>query len=44
MARRGILDISRVVTGTIPLEASAINGALDSLDRYESGIRTVIVP
>jgi propanol-preferring alcohol dehydrogenase len=44
MARRGILDTSRVVTGTIPLEASAINAALDSLEEYGSGIRTVIVP
>ena len=44
MARRGILDTSRVVTRTIPLEASAINAALDALERYEGGVRTVIVP
>jgi len=44
MARRGILDTSRVVTRTIPLEAAAINGALDALERYEGGLRTVIVP
>jgi D-arabinose 1-dehydrogenase-like Zn-dependent alcohol dehydrogenase len=44
MARRGILDTSRVVTRTIPLDPVAINGALDSLERYEGGIRTVIVP
>jgi D-arabinose 1-dehydrogenase-like Zn-dependent alcohol dehydrogenase len=44
MARRGILDTSRVVTRTIPLDPAAINGALDALERYEGGIRTVIVP
>jgi len=44
MARRGILDTSQVVTRTIPLESVAINVALDALERYEGGIRTVIVP
>jgi 2-desacetyl-2-hydroxyethyl bacteriochlorophyllide A dehydrogenase len=44
MARKGILDTSRVVTRTIPLDASAINAALDALERYEGGIRTVITP
>jgi len=44
MARRGILDVSRVVTRTIPLDASAINDALDGLERYEGGVRTVIAP
>lgn len=44
IARRGTLDTSRVVTRTVPLDAAAINGALDALERYEGGIRTVIVP
>jgi len=44
MAARGILDASRVVTRTIPLDAAAINDALDSLEKYEGGIRTVIIP
>lgn len=44
MARRNILDTSRVVTKTIPLEAPAINEALDALERFEGGVRTVIVP
>lgn len=44
MARRGILDTSQVVTRTVPLDASQINGALDALERYEGGVRTVIVP
>ncbi|MGO9308959.1 MAG: alcohol dehydrogenase catalytic domain-containing protein [Spirochaetia bacterium] len=44
MARRGVLDISRVVTRSIPLDAAAINGALDGLEKYSAGIRTVVVP
>ena len=44
MARKGILDTSKVVTRTVPLDAAAINGALDALERYEGGVRTVIVP
>ncbi len=43
-ARRGILDLSSVVTRTIPLEAEAANRALDDLARFGSGVRTVIVP
>ncbi len=44
MARRGILDTSRVVTQSIPLEAGAINAALDGLEKFAGGIRTVVVP
>jgi len=44
MARRGILDTSMVVTRSIPLEASAINAALDGLEKFSAGIRTVVVP
>jgi 2-desacetyl-2-hydroxyethyl bacteriochlorophyllide A dehydrogenase len=44
MARRGILDTSRVVTRSIPLEAEAINETLDALEKFEGGVRTVIVP
>jgi threonine dehydrogenase-like Zn-dependent dehydrogenase len=44
MARRGIIDVSRVVTCTIPLEAAAINAILDTLERHGAGIRTVIEP
>ncbi len=43
-ARRGILDLSGVVTRTVPLEARAINQALDDLERFGDEIRTVIVP
>jgi propanol-preferring alcohol dehydrogenase len=44
MASRGILDTSRVVTRTIPLEAKAINETLDALERWDAGVRTVVVP
>ena len=44
MARRGILDTSRVVTRTVPLDAQAINETLDALERWEAGVRTVVVP
>jgi propanol-preferring alcohol dehydrogenase len=44
MARRGILDTSRVVTRTVPLEAKAINETLDALERWDAGVRTVVEP
>ncbi len=44
MARRGILDVTQVVSRTIPLEAAAINAALDGLEKGAAGIRTVVVP
>jgi 2-desacetyl-2-hydroxyethyl bacteriochlorophyllide A dehydrogenase len=44
-ARRGTLDLSGVITRTLPLDAGAINQALDELDRFGGGdLRTVIVP
>ncbi len=43
MARKGMLDTSRVVTRTVGLNAKEINAALDALERYEGGVRTVIV-
>jgi D-arabinose 1-dehydrogenase-like Zn-dependent alcohol dehydrogenase len=43
-ARQGRLDLVRVVTETIPLEAGAVNGVMDRLHRFGSGIRTVITP
>ena len=42
-ARRGIFDLPRAVSGTVPLDARAINGVPDSLERYSSEVRTVIV-
>ena len=44
MARRKVLDTSRVVTRTISLDAGAINRTLDALEQFGSDIRTVIVP
>ncbi|MBS3784683.1 MAG: zinc-binding dehydrogenase, partial [Anaerolineae bacterium] len=42
--RRGVLDLSSVVTRTVPLDADAINGVLDQLDEFGAGVRTVITP
>lgn len=42
--RRGLLDLSGVVTQTVPLEADAVNQAMDALARFGGGVRTVIVP
>ena len=44
MARRKVLDTSRVVTRTVPLDAAAINAVLDALEHFDSGVRSVIVP
>jgi propanol-preferring alcohol dehydrogenase len=44
LARRKVLDTSRVVTRTVPLDADAINGTLDALERFSGDVRTVIVP
>lgn len=38
------LDLSKVVSKTIPLDAGAINAALDDLEKFGSGVRTVIIP
>jgi len=43
-ARRGSLDFSDVVTDTVPLDAGAINDALDGLERFGGHVRTVITP
>jgi len=43
-ARRGLLDLSQVVTHTVPLDAGAINTVMDSLERFEGNARTVIMP
>jgi propanol-preferring alcohol dehydrogenase len=43
-ARRGQLDLSRVITRRVPLDAAIIDGVLDELDRYGDHVRTVITP
>jgi propanol-preferring alcohol dehydrogenase len=42
--RREQLRLSDVITQTVPLNADAVNGVLDSLGRFERQIRTVITP
>ena len=44
LARRGVLDLTDAVTDTVPLDAAAVNGVLDDLERFRGGVRTVIVP
>lgn len=44
MAAVGRLDLSDVVTGTVPLEVEAINEAMDRLEAFGGGVRTVIRP
>ncbi len=43
LARRKILDTSKIVTKTIPLDAEEINQVLDDLENFSSDVRTVIV-
>jgi len=42
-ARRKVLDLSRVVVRTVPLDAAAVNSTLDALERFGGEVRTVIV-
>jgi propanol-preferring alcohol dehydrogenase len=42
--RRGLLDLSIVVTDTVPLDAGPVNRALDGLAQFGEAIRTVVVP
>lgn len=44
MAHKKVLDTSRVVSRTVPLDAEEINEVLDGLEKFSSDIRTVIVP
>jgi propanol-preferring alcohol dehydrogenase len=43
-ARRGTLDLSNIVTRTVPLEAAAINSVLDGLEHFSDDVRAVVVP
>jgi len=42
--RRGKLDLSEAITRTLPLDAQAINGALDELEKFGVDGRIVIKP
>jgi len=44
LARRGKLDLSEVVTQTVPLDAVEINRVLDELGQFGGQMRTVIIP
>ena len=44
LAEVGKLDLSQVVTQTVPLEADAINLVHSQLKNFESDFRTVIIP
>jgi D-arabinose 1-dehydrogenase-like Zn-dependent alcohol dehydrogenase len=43
-AKRRVLNLSHVVTNTVPLAAGPINETLDALERWGGEVRTVIVP
>jgi 2-desacetyl-2-hydroxyethyl bacteriochlorophyllide A dehydrogenase len=42
LARTGAIDLSRAITRTVPLEADAVNGVLDDLERGSGHLRSVI--
>ncbi len=44
MARAGQLDLSHGIIRSVPLEAGAINAALDNLEEFGDDVRAVIVP
>jgi 2-desacetyl-2-hydroxyethyl bacteriochlorophyllide A dehydrogenase len=44
LARRGSLDLSRVVARTVPLEAGPVNEVMDALAGFGGVVRTVITP
>ena len=44
LARRGVLDLSGVVTRTLPLDAQAINEAMDHLESFGDEMRVAITP
>lgn len=42
--RQGRLDLSQVITQTVPLDAKAINAVLDGLEKFGDAVRVVIKP
>lgn len=44
LARTGKLDLSHGIVRTVPLEAGAVNGVLDGLERFSDDVRVVITP
>jgi propanol-preferring alcohol dehydrogenase len=43
-ARAGKLNLTQVITRTVPLEAQAINDTLDHLEAFGSDARVVVTP
>ena len=44
LAEQGKLDLGKVVTKTVPLEAKAINEVHQQLKEFKAEFRTVIIP
>jgi Zn-dependent alcohol dehydrogenase len=44
LAAAGQLDLSGVVQRQVPLDAAAVNSAMDGLEQFGDVVRTVIVP
>jgi propanol-preferring alcohol dehydrogenase len=44
LARTGKLDLSHGIIRTVPLEAGAVNGVLDRLEKFGDEVRVVITP
>ncbi|MFZ5918819.1 MAG: alcohol dehydrogenase catalytic domain-containing protein [Chloroflexota bacterium] len=42
--RQGRLDLSQVISRTIPLDVVAVNEVMDALEHFGEGVRTVITP
>jgi propanol-preferring alcohol dehydrogenase len=43
-AAKGLLDLSHVVSRSVPLEAASVNCVLDELDAHRAAVRSVIEP
>lgn len=44
LVRKGTFDLSKIITGTIPLAAGPVNAVLDRMENFGTGARTVILP
>jgi threonine dehydrogenase-like Zn-dependent dehydrogenase len=44
LARTGRLDLTQGIIRTVPLEAGAVNGVLDRLEKFGDDVRVVITP
>jgi Zn-dependent alcohol dehydrogenase len=42
--RRGRLDLSKAITRSVPLDATAVNDELDQLEKFGRSVRVVITP